>query len=116
MIADDGYSYIQLDPIFTETISTNQYQVFLQKYGDGDCYVVDRKPTYFIVRGTPGIEFGWEIKAKQRGYDQKRLDQNTAIDPIEYPLLFGVDKDQTDYGEEAINHIEDITKEREASI
>lgn len=116
IIAEDGYSYIQLDPVFAETITTSQYQVFMQKYGDGDCYVAERHPTYFVVKGAPGLEFGWEIKAKQRGYDQKRLDQNTAIDPIEYPLLFDVDKDQTDYGEEAINHIEDITKEREASI
>lgn len=115
IIAEDGYSYIQLDPIFAETISTSQYQVFLQKYGNGDCYIVERHPAYFVVGGTPGLEFGWEIKAKQKGFDQKRLDQNVAVDPTEIPLDFSITQ-QADYGEEAINHIKDITNEREVSI
>jgi hypothetical protein len=74
-IDTDGKAYIFIDPIFSETVCMElQYQVFLQKYGVGDCYVSERKEWYFIVEGTPGLIFGWEIKAKQIDFDQMRLD------------------------------------------
>lgn len=74
VIDETGTCYVFLDPVFAETISTLQYQVFLQRYGQGDCYVSERHPDYFIVKGEPGLSFGWELKAKQRDYDQLRLD------------------------------------------
>ena len=105
VIGEDGYCYIMLDAIFAKTITTDQYQVFLQKYGDGDCWVQERKGAYFIVKGTPGLSFGWELKAKQRDYDQRRLDRND--DEFTVPT-------QT-YGEDAAKHIDEIRKEREAA-
>ena len=57
-ISDDGKCYVWIDSIFAETVSLNQYQVFLQKYGQGDCWVSERKPGYFVVEGTPGLSFG----------------------------------------------------------
>ena len=75
VINDDGLCYVAIERIFSETVSLNNYQVFLQKYGEGDCYVKERKPSHFVVSGTPGLEFGWEIKAKQADMDQIRLDQ-----------------------------------------
>ena len=30
---------------------------------------------FFIVSGTPRVKFGWELKAKQSGYEQNRLDE-----------------------------------------
>lgn len=74
-IADDGKCYVQIDSIFAETVSLDQYQVFLQKYGDGDCWVSERNAAYFLVEGTSGLSFGWELKAKQKDFDQKRLDR-----------------------------------------
>ena len=103
-IADDGYCYVQIDPILLETISTNQYQVLLQSYGDGSCYVFDRKPTYFVVKGTPNLQFGWELKAKQSDYDQLRLEKH-----VEQEQLYN----SLNYGEEAVNHIKFIACERE---
>ena len=103
VIAEDGLCYITLDAVFAQTITTAQYQVFLQKYGDGDCWVKDRKGGYFIVQGTPGLAFGWEIKAKQRDYDQKRLDR--AEEPYK--------PETTDYGAEAAQYIDNLKKERE---
>ena len=73
VIDESGYCYVFLDSVFAETISANQYQVFLQRYGQGDCFVLDRKPSYFVVQGEPGIAFGWELKAKQKDFDQLRL-------------------------------------------
>lgn len=103
VIADDGLCYITLDAVFAQTITTDRYQVFLQKYGDGDCWIKERKGGYFIVQGTPGMAFGWEIKAKQRDYDQRRLDK--ADEPFT--------PEHTDYGAEAAQYIEQLKKERE---
>lgn len=102
VIGEDGYCYVTLDAIFAQTITTYQYQVFLQKYGPGDCWVKDRRGGYFIIEGTTGLAFGWEIKAKQADYDQLRLERNDEKFTI---------PTQT-YGEDAAKHIDDIQKER----
>lgn len=90
VVDDSGFCYVFLDPVFAETITTSQYQVFLQRYGQGDCYVYDRKPGYFVVKGDPGLSFGWELKAKQRDFDQLRLERNQEA----------LSLDGTDYGAE----------------
>lgn len=70
----NGVCYIYLDDIFYETINTEcAYNVFLQKYGKGDLWVSELNQGYFVVTGSPGIEFAWEIKAKQFGTEMKRL-------------------------------------------
>lgn len=74
IIGEDGLSYIWFDPIFAQTVNTSQYQVFLQKYGAGDIWVKERKADHFVIEGTPGMSFGWEIKAKQSDFDQIRLE------------------------------------------
>ena len=102
VISDDGFCYVMLDAVFAQTITTDQYQVFLQKYGPGDCWVRERNGAYFIVEGTPGLSFGWEVKAKQRDYDQLRLERND--EKFTVPT-------QT-YGEDAAKHINYIQKER----
>lgn len=101
-IGDDGKCYVWLDPIFSETINTDQYQVFLQAYGDGKAYVSERHPGYFVVEGTEGLPFGWELKAKQGDLENVRLEQRS----IEYQ------KPVEEYGEGAKQHIEEIMKER----
>lgn len=72
-IGNDGLCYIWLEPIFAQSINEGQYQVFLQKYGEGDCYISERNPKYFVVKGTIGLMFGWELKAKQKDYAMTRL-------------------------------------------
>lgn len=70
-----GTCMIFLDDIFAETIDLDcMYQVFLQAYGSGNCYVSERTPSYFIVKGDVFLKFGWEIKAIQKGYDTMRLE------------------------------------------
>lgn len=83
---EDGACYIFIDDIFRETIDTDcQYQVFLQKYGQGDLWVEERTEDYFIVKGAPNLSFSWEIKAKQLGYDIERLE--LFEDNKEEPLI-----------------------------
>lgn len=102
IIGEDGYCYISLDPIFMQTIAINQYQIFLQKYGDGDCWILKRYGSYFIVQGTPNLKFGWEIKAKQRDYDQLRLEKYE--EPFKLP--------KQSYGEEAEFYINSLKQGR----
>lgn len=104
-VGEDGLAYIMLDPKFSETITTNNYQVFLQTYGEGDAYVLARKPGYFIVKGTPGLAFGWEMKAKQKDFDQLRLEKN--VEPFS--------PQKTDYGNMAVEHIVELKEGRLAS-
>ena len=105
VIGEDGRCFVWLDAVFADTITTTQYQVFLQRYGAGDCYVAERRGSCFIVEGTPGLSFGWELKAKQKDFDQKRLDL------AEQPYT----PESTDYGALASQHIQDLQTEREAA-
>lgn len=74
---DGGECYISIDEIFAETISNiTEYSVFLQKEGQGDIWVDSKEPTFFVVKGTPGLAFSWEIKAAQKDYEQIRLADN----------------------------------------
>ena len=67
---------MDIDDIFSETIELRQeYQVFLQKEGEGDCWIADKQKRYFVIQGTPNLKVAWELKAKQRDYDMIRLEQ-----------------------------------------
>jgi hypothetical protein len=103
-IGADGKCYVWFGAVFAQTIADAQYQVFLQRYGSGDCWVSERTGAYFIVEGDPGLGFAWEVKAKQRGYEQTRL---------EHADKFSM-KDQA-YGEKAALYIENLRKERETA-
>lgn len=106
VLDEDGKCYIYLDPIFSETVDTShQYQVFLQKYGAGDCWVSERKPDYFVVEGTPNLKFAWELKAKQFDYDNRRLDLHEKNEVL-------IDESYYDYENEAAIYIQNLEKER----
>ena len=98
VIAEDGRCHVWLDAVFAQTIAQGQYQVFLQAYGAGECRVTERGAGCFIVEGTPGLRFGWELKARQRDFDQRRLDA-----PIG-----DARGDGTDYGAMALAHIDNL--------
>lgn len=96
VIGEDGKCYVWLEAIFSETINTDQYQVFLQRYGSGDCYVSERNASYFVVEGDAGLAFGWEIKAKQFDHVQLRLENDN---------MFIVEGNAIDYPKEAEDYI-----------
>jgi hypothetical protein len=77
VIDSDGLAYVDLDDIFSETIAERvEYQVFLQKEGEGDCWIAEKTPRYFVIKGTPNLKVAWELKAKQRDYELTRLEQS----------------------------------------
>lgn len=75
IIGADGKCYIDIDPIFSETIASGcKYQVFLQKNGKGDVWVSERNESYFVVEGTENLNFSWELKARQKDYEYDRIE------------------------------------------
>lgn len=71
----DGVAYVGIEKLFNETVNTSiPYQVFITAYGPGNVWVEQRKQDRFMVKSSqPNIKFGWEIKAKRRGYENTRL-------------------------------------------
>lgn len=115
VIGEDGKCYITIDPVFAETVTLKQYQVFLQKYGAGECYVSERKGAYFVVEGTPNLSFGWELKAKQADFDQLRLERDTKHVSIENEQNYSEDGAEhftevtnVDYAQQSAEHIEEV--------
>lgn len=82
----DGICYVDLDDIFTETIAEKvEYQVFLQKEGEGDCWIADKNPRFFVIKGTPELRVAWELKAKQKDYETYRLEPwELGLEEYEY--------------------------------
>lgn len=94
---ENGVCYIYTDNILLETINTEcQYQVFIQKYGSGEAWVERREQSYFLVKGTPGTRFGWEIKARQLNYEMERLENG----------MKGVEVNNIDYAKQAQGYID----------
>lgn len=80
-IGEDGTCYVSIDDVFTETARTDMaYQAFLQKCGRGDLWVAEKHPSYFVVRGAPGLAFDWEVKARQKDFDQERMEDSGLRD------------------------------------
>ena len=109
VIDEHGICYVFHDDVFQETIASNcDYQVFLQAYGIGELHIKERNSMYFVVEGTQGLKFGWEVKAVQRNYDMYRLDEP------EYEVK------ETDYTADTYSYLEDllydIEKESEVTI
>ena len=101
-IGEDGKCYVWLDPIFAHTIRTSNYQVFLQSYFPSSVYVSERTDAYFVVCGEPNTSFGWELKAKQSDFAERRLDIVNEFEKEE----------KIDYGQLAENHINELSKGR----
>lgn len=100
VIGDDGCCYVEIDDIFSETVRTDYaYQVFLQKCGSGECWADEKTPTHFVVRGTPGLAFDWELKARQYDYTTTRLENNALDNELNDERAYGSDY-ETIYADE----------------
>lgn len=96
-ISEDGTCLINIDDIFQESTNVGiEYYVFLQKEGDGDCWVDKKEQTYFIVKGTPGLKFAFEIKARQADYEHMRF---ADASETAYDRAIDTDMPEPDYGE-----------------
>lgn len=105
VIDEEGLCYVDIDDIFSETIADKvEYQVFLQAEGEGSCYIAEKTPRYFVIKGTPRLKVAWELKAKQRDYENIRLEQgDIELDEYETRL-----KDDNQLYETFIKEQEDI--------
>lgn len=74
VIGKDRMAIISIDDIFQESTETAiEYYVFLQNEGEGQSWVSEKSDTYFVVKGTPGLRFAWELKAKQKNKEYIRF-------------------------------------------
>lgn len=94
-----GQCKINIDNKFLETVNTKDYQydVYLTKYGQGDIWVDfdSMTETYFRVIGTSDINFGYQIVAKQLGYEDirlKEIDNHIPDNTSKYAELYFKDK------------------------
>lgn len=102
-----GKCYIDIDDIFSETVNIGvEYQVFLQKEGQGDIWVEEKTDSYFVVRGTENLKFSWEIKAIQKDYEFERLEKFDNSEKEEV----------IDYEKEYMEEINDLIKEQEEML
>ena len=74
----EGFCEVRLDDIFLETVNTDcAYHVFLTPYSDdyaAKASIYSKSKDRFIVCGTPYTRFDWRISAKQRGYEEIRME------------------------------------------
>lgn len=99
VISEDGTCIVDIDDIFRESVNTEiKYYVFLQKEGEGDCWVSEKMDTYFVVNGTPGLKFAYEIKAKQRNLEHIRFTDesrsgNVGFSELDYESILFDDRE-----------------------
>lgn len=75
----DGQCYVYLDDDFLLTVERDmKYIVMLTAKGAGELYVesTNEKDGYFVVKGTPKLEFYWEVKTRQKGNRDTRIEQS----------------------------------------
>ena len=76
---EDGQCYVYLDDDFLLTVERDmKYIVMLTAKGVGELYVesTNEKDGYFVVKGTPKLEFYWEVKTRQKGNRDTRIEQS----------------------------------------
>lgn len=80
LIGEDGTCIVTIDDKFLETVNTNKkYRVLLtaideeDKFEDIKLKVIKKGYNYFVVKGNVGLEFDWNIVAKQKNYEDDRL-------------------------------------------
>ena len=78
-IDNDGYCYVYLENDFLATIEKNmKYHVTLTAKGPGELYIesTNENDGYFLVKGTPKLEFYWEVRVRQKGCRDTRIEES----------------------------------------
>ena len=87
VIGKDGIAIIMIDDIFQESTDTGiEYYVFLQNEGEGQTWIAEKTNTYFKVKGTPGLHFAWELKAKQKNKEFIRFNAGKEDREVNFRL------------------------------
>jgi len=71
----DNTVTIDIDPLVYDMVNTEMgYQVFITPYSAAHVWASQRDDMSFVVESdTPSATFGWELKARRRGYESQRL-------------------------------------------
>lgn len=126
VISNDGTCMIDIDDIFQESANVGiKYYVFLQREGEGDCWIAEKEQNYFIVKGTPGLKFSFEIKARQIKYEHMRFAdpgdtaytdaRDTEIPEPDYESE-GAEIPEPDYESDLINDRANIINQMEVAL
>lgn len=78
-IDNDGYCYVYLENDFLATIEKNmKYHVTLTAKGPGELYIesTNENDGYFLVKGMPKLEFYWEVRVRQKGCRDTRIEES----------------------------------------
>lgn len=87
VIGDDGIAITMIDDIFQESTDIGiEYYVFLQNEGEGQTWIAEKTNTYFKVKGTPGLHFAWELKAKQKNKEFIRFNAGKEDREVNFRL------------------------------
>lgn len=97
IVGEDGKAFIEIDDIVTECMNTEiPYHVYFteevpEMLTDEEfkqrslLRLVKTTPTYFVLKGEPGAEFTWELKAKRKGYEHIRAEKLQDQSRLDYP-------------------------------
>lgn len=88
---ENGECYVYLNDTYSESIQNNcEYQVFLQKEGNGNIWVEEKNKYYFVVNGTENLKFAWEIKAKLANHEYDYLEkiETNSESKVDYELEY----------------------------
>lgn len=83
----DGVCYVYLDAKFMEVIDTmHEYQVFITSTSKEKTEYIEKYNEYFIVYGEDGATFDWMLTAKQKDYQNIRMEtiSDDEKEPIDY--------------------------------
>lgn len=70
----DGICCISFDPVFAETIASNtDYHIFLTSTSKEKIDYIEKKKGCFLAYGQNGATFDWMITAKQKNYENVRM-------------------------------------------
>ncbi|GAA0069259.1 hypothetical protein UT300003_07820 [Clostridium sardiniense] len=85
----NGKAIIKIDPIHLETINTD-YKYMVRIWSDDGtrvwCRKSNRHKKYFIVEGNADCDFEYEIIAKQKGYENVRLEEVVKEDSTSFSM------------------------------
>lgn len=79
-VIENGECTIYIDNILSECINLDlEYHIFIQKYTVGNIERIEKFKEYFIVYGTEGLEFSWELKGKRKNFENERFSVFTEL-------------------------------------
>lgn len=92
----NGKAEIKIDPIHLETINTD-YKYIVRAWSDDGtrvwCRKSNRHKKHFIVEGKADCDFEYEIIAKQKGYENVRLEEVVKEDSTSFSMSKNIKKE-----------------------